>query len=190
VIALTWALHLLFWAPFVIRGRLDRQRGAQQTGPAAHADPWASGLVWLHGAGIGVTYAGLVMASLGGPLWPVPTALRLLGVPIVVGTTWMILRVMMVFRSWRLRAALAEGHQLCTEGFFERVRHPIYTGMALLTVGTLLLVPNPLTVAGVVANFAAGDIRARAEERLLLGAFGARYATYMARTRRFVPGLY
>ena len=102
----------------------------------------------------------------------------------------MITRVMMVFRSWRLQAALTAEHQLCTEGPFRLVRHPIYTGMMLLTLGTFLLAPNTLTLLGIAANFLAGDSRARAEERLLTGVFGDRYVAYMSRTKRFIPGVY
>jgi len=189
VIGLAWALNALFWAPFVIRGQLDKQQGKQQTGPAAHADPRATAMVWAHGLGIGVSYAGLAAAPFA-PVWPLPVPLQLLAVPLVLATTWMIVRVMMVFRSWRLRAALTAEHQLCTEGPFERVRHPIYTGMVLLTVANFLLVPNLISLLGIVANFFAGDLRARAEERLLIGVFGDRYRSYMARTKRFLPGIY
>jgi len=34
------------------------------------------------------------------------------------------------------------------------------------------------------------DLRARAEEKLLLQAFGASYREFIARTSRFIPGLY
>jgi protein-S-isoprenylcysteine O-methyltransferase Ste14 len=35
-----------------------------------------------------------------------------------------------------------------------------------------------------------GDLRARAEERVLLAAFGERYCDYIKRTSRLIPGLY
>ena len=70
------------------------------------------------------------------------------------------------------------------------MRHPISTGMVLLTVANFLLVPNLISLLGIVANFFAGDLRARAEERLLIGVFGDRYRSYMARTKRFLPGIY
>ena len=190
MIGLAWVLNVCFWAPFVVRGQIDKQQGSQQKGPAAHADPWSTAMVWAHGLGIGVSYTGLAVAVGGGELWPLPLAVRLLGVPIVLLSTWMIIRVMMVFRSWRLRAALTADHQLCTEGPFERVRPPIYTGMGLLTIATFLLVPTPLTLLGIATNALTGDLRARAEERLLLGVFRERYETYLRRTRRFIPGVY
>jgi len=187
---LVYGLHALFWAPFLIRGQLDKRSGTAQTGPEAHRSPGATALVWAHSAAFGVTYFGIGWGVFGGPLWPLPMPVRLLGVPIVIGTTWMIIRVMMVFRSWRLRAALQSDHQLCTEGPFRVVRHPIYTGLVLLTFASFLLVPNLLTAIGVITNFLAGDVRARTEEKLLAGVFGDRYSTYMTRTKRFLPGVY
>jgi len=46
-----------------------------------------------------------------------------------------------------------------------------------------VLVGTTLVIAG-------GDIRARAEEKILLQAFGERYRDYMKRARRLIPGLY
>ncbi len=185
-----FALHALFWSPFVIRGQFDKATGGQQAGPTAHADPRATALVWAHVGAFVLTYAGIAWGGFGGTPWPLPELLRWSGVPLMLGTTWAMVRVMMVFRSWRLRAALRADHQLCTEGPFAVVRHPIYTALDVVGVASLLMVPNGLTLGGLVLNVLVGDIRARAEERLLLAAFGDRYAAYMARTRRCIPGLY
>jgi protein-S-isoprenylcysteine O-methyltransferase Ste14 len=52
------------------------------------------------------------------------------------------------------------------------------------------LVLAPLVWAGFALMVLFGDVRARAEERLLERAFGAAYREYRARTRRFLPGVY
>ena len=187
---LPWSLHLLFWAPFVLRGQIDRATGQAQAGPAAHKASAPSLVVWLHGVALFPTYSGMGAGSFGGWLWDAPVAVRLLGVPLFLGATVLVIRTLLVFRSWRLRAELTATHELCTEGPFARIRHPIYTAMVLLTLGTAIVVPNALTLLGVVLNFVAGDYRARQEERLLVQAFGERYLNYMGKTRRFVPGLY
>ena len=59
-----------------------------------------------------------------------------------------------------------------------------------VSIASFFLVPNALTALGILTNFAAGDLRARAEEKLLTEAFGDRYRTYMARTKRWIPGVY
>ena len=46
------------------------------------------------------------------------------------------------------------------------------------------------TVGGILGIAWVGSQRARAEEAILLAAFGERYGEFMARTKRFVPGVY
>lgn len=193
--ALVCGLHVLFWAPFVIRGRVDRASGRRRPGPAAHRAPGASLVVWLHGVAVAAMYVGLGLGlfaggrrELGSP--ELDLALSLAGVLAVLGATALVAWTMLVFRSWRLRAELDAAHELCTSGPFRWVRHPIYAAMLALAIGTACLVPTALAAVAVVLMAATGDFRARAEERLLLAAFGDRYAEYAGRTRRFVPGLY
>src|SRR5262245_33065550 len=96
----------------------------------------------------------------------------------------------LVFRSFRLLPRIEPGHELCEDGPFAWLRHPIYTGIDLFYLGTFFLVPRLGLLIQVVANLVAFDIRARAEEEVLTRAFGERYRRFMAHTRRFVPGLY
>ena len=190
MVALVYGLHALFWAPYIGRAIVDRASGVQQSGKPAHAAAGARVLVWLHSFAFGVTYFGIGRGLFGADVFSWSVDLRWLGVATMLAATALSVRVMQVFRSWRLRAELTAQHELCTEGPFRIIRHPIYAALVLLTVASFLLVPNVLTALGVVANFAAGDVRARTEEKLLLAAFGERYATYMQRTKRFVPGIY
>jgi protein-S-isoprenylcysteine O-methyltransferase Ste14 len=195
VVALVYALHLAFWAPFVIRGRIDRAAGRGTPGPAAHRAPGATGWLALHTAAVVVMYLGIGLGlfaggrrTLGSPAaaW----AASSLGVLAILAATALVAWTMLVFRSWRLRAELDDEHELCTSGPFRWVRHPIYTAMLALAVGSVALVPTALTAAAVVLMAVSGDLRARAEERILLGAFGERYRGYAEGTRRFVPGVY
>jgi len=62
--------------------------------------------------------------------------------------------------------------------------------MDLLAVGTLLWLPDPLVALGTVLVALGGDLRARAEEKVLLAVFGDRYREYGRRVKRFVPGVY
>jgi protein-S-isoprenylcysteine O-methyltransferase Ste14 len=95
-----------------------------------------------------------------------------------------------VFSSWRLLAQLDVGHALCIEGPYRFVRHPIYLAMDLWAVGSALACPVAAALVGAVVIFVGGDLRARAEERLLTAVFGDQYTAYMARVRRLLPGIY
>lgn len=94
------------------------------------------------------------------------------------------------FRSWRVRAIIAPEHELATSGPFALARHPVYLTADLLAIATGLWRPAPLVLLGAAVIAVAGDLRARAEERLLVAAFGERYRAYQRRVRRFLPYLY
>jgi protein-S-isoprenylcysteine O-methyltransferase Ste14 len=78
---------------------------------------------------------------------------------------------------------------LVEHGIYGTLRHPVYAGLVLITVGWSLM---HASVIGLVLSAAfAGflDLKARREEELLAAAFPG-YEAYRRRTRRFVPGLY
>jgi len=94
------------------------------------------------------------------------------------------------FRSWRFRAAVDSRHQLATGGPFRLLRHPIYLGLNLLALGSAIWIPTPVMWTAFILMAIGGDLRARAEEALLMQTFGSTYRAYIARTRRFIPGVY
>ena len=178
------ALHVLFFTPFVVRFLVS---GGFRGGPARAVAPGARGLLVFHALGLGVMYFGVGWAFGNGEprsLGRLPGgALALLGAGLA---TW----TLVAFRSWRLRAEIAQQHELEVHGPFALVRHPIYLAMDLLALGTALWLPHPVVWLGAALVAIGGDRRARAEEKVLLEAFGERYRAYCGHVPRFVPGVY
>lgn len=84
----------------------------------------------------------------------------------------------------------AEGHQLVTHGVYSVLRHPSYFAWFWWTVGTQVLLGNPLCVvlyAVVAWRFFAGRIPH--EEYTLLAFFGTDYLQYAKRTIIGIPGI-
>ena len=80
-----------------------------------------------------------------------------------------------------------EPRELKTTGPYRFIRHPMYTaGMSFMTASACLS-GNGLILAGAVLYAGALAFRTRAEERMLLRAFGEAYAEYRARTGRLWP---
>ena len=79
--------------------------------------------------------------------------------------------------------------RLVESGIYARLRHPIYAGLILGSLGWSALTGSPaaLVVALVLAGFL--DAKARLEEAWLLDRYPD-YAAYRLRTRRFLPGLF
>jgi protein-S-isoprenylcysteine O-methyltransferase Ste14 len=191
-----YLMHGVFWSMFgvtllVLRWR-DRGAPAPQA-PAAHPEataPYSRALVAAHGVAFALMYMGM-----GGKIIPhrVPQwfpGQRGVGSLVIVAGGALMSWSLTAFRSWRFRAKIDRDHQLATDGPFRFIRHPIYMGLNMLALGTAVWVPALLTWLAVAAMAVGGDLRARAEEKLLVTAFGGSYTEFMSRTSRFIPGLY
>jgi protein-S-isoprenylcysteine O-methyltransferase Ste14 len=91
-------------------------------------------------------------------------------------------------KQWSLAARVAEGHELITTGAYRLVRHPIYTAMFGMLLGTALAVSTWWALLAGSAVFLAGtSIRIRVEERLLTAEFGDAYRNYAATVPALIP---
>ena len=128
-----------------------------------------------------------------GPLLPLPAqtadALLIAGVALVlIGGAirqWAILTLGKFFTD---RARVIDGHQLVQRGPYRLVRHPAYTGLALVFLGFPLALGSVPGVA-IALLFApiALYLRVRVEEELLTEYFGFVWEEYAARTPRLLP---
>ncbi len=146
--------------------------------------------------GFALQIAGLVVVRAG--LRTAATPLFSLGLPVEVAVAVAALALLAVSlvlihaalrvlgRQWSLGARVVQGHELITGGAYSLVRHPIYTGMFGMLLGTALAVSSwwALLTGGLV--FLLGTaLRIHVEERLLMVEFGEAYQNYA----RAVPAL-
>ena len=93
-------------------------------------------------------------------------------------------------RQWRIDAGLSSDHQLVTSGPYRVVRHPIYTSMLCMLLGTgLLITPLPLLALSALILIVGTEIRVRIEDRLLASQFGDRFRDYQRRVPAYLPFL-
>jgi protein-S-isoprenylcysteine O-methyltransferase Ste14 len=93
-------------------------------------------------------------------------------------------------RQWRVEAGLNEDHELVTSGPYRVVRHPIYTSMLCMLLGTgFIFTPVALLALSVVVFMAGTEIRVRIEDRLLLSRFGDRFRDYQRSVAPYIPFL-
>jgi protein-S-isoprenylcysteine O-methyltransferase Ste14 len=187
--------HAGFFLSFVIARRIaalaPRDQGdARVVSSQATAAPASRILFIAHIGAFFLLYLGIAAAVFGLPprvLFPPQIVIGLLLIVIgAVLSCWTLL----YFRSWRFRAAVGVGHELATGGPFRILRHPIYLSLTLLALGTALWHPTPFIWVSFVILALLSDLRARAEETLLLRVYGETYAKYCERTRRFIPAIY
>lgn len=95
----------------------------------------------------------------------------------------------MYFVSTSFGAQLFTNHQLVTHGPFAIVRHPMYLGLIVGAIGSLLLYQTWSTAAfAVFAPFVL--FRARREEQALAAEFGEEWQAYAARAKFLIPFVY
>ena len=79
--------------------------------------------------------------------------------------------------------------ELVERGVYGVLRHPIYGGLVLITVGWSLVRSSGVGLLLSLAFALFLDLKARREEQLLAAAFPG-YEAYRRRTSRFIPHLY
>ena len=81
------------------------------------------------------------------------------------------------------------GGTLVTGGVYSIVRHPIYTGLILGTLGLGIFRESLLGIGLAVVLFIFFDLKSRREEKWLVEAY-PEYAAYRKRVKKLVPWVY
>ncbi len=93
-------------------------------------------------------------------------------------------------KQWRIQAGLYQDHELVRTGPYALVRHPVYASMLLLLLSALCLGTRwPWPLAALAVFVAGTELRVRAEDALLRGAFGRNFEEYRARVPAYLPFL-
>ena len=94
-------------------------------------------------------------------------------------------------RFFQYRIQVQADHQVISGGPYRYVRHPSYSGLALVLLGIALASGDVLSlpVAAMLGGIGLA-VRIRAEERQLTQALGAQYEQFAARRKRLAPGVW
>jgi protein-S-isoprenylcysteine O-methyltransferase Ste14 len=99
--------------------------------------------------------------------------------------------ILVLGRAFRTTVEVDAGQQVVQHGPYRWVRHPSYTGLLLLAVGSGLAWDNWISLAlTLVLPISALAWRISVEERVLTEVLGPPYASYRARTKRLLPGVW
>ena len=113
----------------------------------------------------------------------------LAGMLLLACSVWMLQAAISALgKQWSLTARVLEEHTLVTSGPYGLVRHPIYTAMFGMLLGSGILVSRWESVVVGAAFFLWGTvIRVRIEERLLRAVFGTAYENYARKVPALIP---
>ena len=191
-----WALALFavyLTLGFVLRSVLQ-YRATGDTGFRGISGPVGSPRWWA-----GVLF---VLALLTGVLGPIAALLGMqpigvlshryvqtaAAVAAVVGIVLTVLAQLEMGSAWRIGVREGERTALVTQGWFSVVRNPIFSAMALTGAGLAFMVPNAVSIGGLVLLLVALHLQVRVvEEPYLRVLNGAAYTSYEQSVGRFVP---
>jgi protein-S-isoprenylcysteine O-methyltransferase Ste14 len=130
--------------------------------PAADWQPLMVGARWAHVLGLAI-----LAAATGFTLWA----------RVALGT------------MWSAAPMVKQEHQLRTGGPYGITRHPIYTGILGMLLGTGLLAGAGRWALIFPVGLVIAEIKIHLEEGLMLATFPADYPRYRQRVPQLVPGL-
>lgn len=93
-------------------------------------------------------------------------------------------------RNWSGYVTYKKKHELVTNGPYKYVRHPIYSSMLLMFIGTWLSFPTAWVSTMFVIYISIFLWRKDKEEAIMIKLFGKKYKDYMKHTKAIIPGVY
>ena len=89
--------------------------------------------------------------------------------------------------NWNSGVVFKHGHELVQHGPYRLVRHPIYSGILLMALGSAVAGGRLASLLGFAFLFAGFWVKLRQEEGLMARHFPEQYLAYRARTKALVP---
>jgi protein-S-isoprenylcysteine O-methyltransferase Ste14 len=115
---------------------------------------------------------------------------RFLGLAILLAATALTLWARFVLGlMWSAVPAVREGHQLRTGGPYAITRHPIYTGLLGMMLGSLLVAGGGVWIVPFPVALVLIEFKIRIEERFMMAEFPDEYPRYRRRVPQLAPGL-
>jgi protein-S-isoprenylcysteine O-methyltransferase Ste14 len=90
-------------------------------------------------------------------------------------------------RNWSAVVSIREEHDLIRSGPYRAVRHPIYTGLLLAMMGTVLIVGELRALMALAIALASLYLKARKEDAWLASEFGESFEGHAKSTGMFLP---
>jgi len=180
VISLLWVGIFVLWA---ITGLTSKQTvQARSEGPSRIA-VWIVWLAWwlLLTHGFGIEMLSVRFA-------PKTTTAAYAGLAItIVGLALSVWARIQIGTNWSGLIHVKEGHQLMHTGSYAIVRHPIYSGFMLATLGTAIAFGEISGLIAFVMILGAWGYKSRLEETAMIEHFGEEYETYRRKVKGLIP---
>ena len=179
-LAVCWGAFALTW----LAGAIYNESRAPAT---ERTRTWFPRTGWVI---VGVAWVAVPRADWNSLALHPPAWIRILGLAILLAATAFTLWARLALGTmWSGAPTVKQLHQLRTSGAYGVTRHPIYTGMLSMMLGSLLLAGGGRWIAPFPVFLVLLEIKIRVEERLMLAEFPDDYPRYRQLVPQLVPGL-
>ncbi len=181
IVAVCWVIVVVVWVVSAVSVKPTKER-QPLFGRLFYVFLTAVAAALLNGRFHALHFSRIVLSHTAGSCF-VADVLALAGLGIAVWAR------VVLGSNWSSRVTLKEGHELIQRGPYRYVRHPIYSGLLLLILGTAVLAGQLGGFVAVLICFCGFWIKLRQEEALLSKRLPG-YCEYMTRTKALVPFLF
>jgi protein-S-isoprenylcysteine O-methyltransferase Ste14 len=175
-----WLIFNIYWS-IASKDSAPKQRGESSLSRLAH-------MIAVNGA---LLLLILPVPGLTGRLLPDTLPLNAIGLTIqaasVIFAVWARRHL---GSNWSGQVRIATGHQLVRSGPYRLVRHPIYTALVGMYIGTAVVSGQIHALLALTAMALAYWRKIQLEERVLADAFPGDHERYRGETWAWIPGLY
>jgi protein-S-isoprenylcysteine O-methyltransferase Ste14 len=122
--------------------------------------------------------------------WTVTSPLSVLATSLVVlGAAFAIWARLTIGANWSGSVTLKQDHELIVGGPYRVVRHPIYTGLLAMGIGTVIMSAEPFGLLALGVAMAVLAVKIPQEEKLMTETFPDQYPQYRRRVKAIIPFL-
>ena len=92
--------------------------------------------------------------------------------------------------NWSARVTIKDQHELIQTGPYAFVRHPIYSGLLLMVLGTAVEIGQVRGFLALALAFTGWYLKSRTEDAFMEQHFGNEYARYKQHVKALIPGIF
>lgn len=180
---LLWLAIFVLWA---LLGLTAKRTVGSHSDARARVSVWFVMLAWLI-----LFNRNLRPGVLGERFLPVGPATDYIGLALTIaGLGFAVWARFVIGRNWGGMITVQQDHKLMLRGPYAIVRHPIYSGFMLATLGTAIVLGEIGGLVSVALIVIAWGYKARLEESFMIEQFGAEYEEYRRKVKGLIPGVW